>query len=38
MRGINFSIYLILPAAISPRFTQLPTDMSTRSINIIFVG
>jgi hypothetical protein len=33
-----FSIYLILPAALGHGFTQSLTEMSTRSIQIMFLG
>jgi hypothetical protein len=33
-----YSIYLIIPAALGPGFTQLLTEMSTTSREIIFLG
>jgi hypothetical protein len=33
-----FSIYLIFPDALGPEVTQALTEMSTRSLKIIFLG
>jgi hypothetical protein len=38
MMSLNiFSIYLILPAALGPEFTQPVTEISTRSRKIMFL-
>jgi hypothetical protein len=38
IRSLVFSIYLILGAALGPAVTQPPTEMSTRSRRVMFLG